>query len=132
MTATNLAGTTNSVSSATSLVGSISTPVVKHNHAPTITFLSLRRVGARVYARFSLCDDAPKLVTVVETDHMAGRLGYTRRFSVAPQPCGTHARNWMLIPRFQHPGLFTATLRAIDKSGASSPTVHRTIPFHAV
>ncbi len=134
VTAQNLAGSTNATSSASSLVASNTTPtpVTHRNHAPTIRFLSLRRVGERVYARFSLCDDAPKNVTVVETDHMAGRLGYTRRFSIAPQPCGTHARNWMLIQRFRHAGNFTATLRAVDKSGASSRTVSRTIRFHAV
>jgi hypothetical protein len=132
VTATNRAGSTNATSSATSLVASISTPVATHNHAPTVRFLSLRRVGHRVYARFSLCDDSPKNVAVVETDHMAGRLGYTHRFSIAAQPCGTHARNWVLIPRLRHAGLFTATLHAVDTSGASSRTVSRTIRFHAV
>ena len=91
----------------------------------------MRRVGVRVYARFSLCDDAPKAITVVETDLMPDRLGYSRHFSVVPQPCGTQARSWMLIKRFRHPGRFTATLRAIDKSGASSPTVRLTTYFHA-
>ena len=61
-----------------------------------------------------------KAVTVIERDSMPGRLGYVRRFSVTPVPCGTHARNWKLIPRFHHQGRFTATLRAVDKSGASS------------
>ena len=76
-----------------------------------------------------MCDDSPKLVTVIERDVMPGRLGYVRRFAVAPVPCGTHARSWMLIPRFRHAGRFTSTLRAVDKSGASSRTVSRTIYF---
>lgn len=134
VTATNLGGTTNAVASATSLVVTnvpAPTPVAKGNRAPTIKYLSLRRVGGRVYARFSVCDDSPKKVTVVERDVMPNRLGYVRHFSVTPQPCGmTQSRNWMLIPRFRHAGRFTSSLRAVDKSGASSRTVARTIFLH--
>jgi hypothetical protein len=133
VTATNLTGSTNAVSAPTSLVAGISTtpPVLRHNHAPTIRFVSLRRVGVRVYARFSLCDDAPMAITLVETDMMPDRLGYSRHFSVMPEPCGTRTRSWILINRFRHAGRFTATLRAIDRSGASSLTVRRTIDFGA-
>ena len=125
VTATNLAGSTNATSSATSLVGSGSTPTPVVEPQPRsddqvplaspcgraclCTLQPLRRLGEDGH--------------VIETDHMAGRLGYTRRFSINGQPCGTHARNWMLISRFHHTGLFTATLRAVDKSGASSRTV---------
>ncbi len=130
VTATNLSGSTNATSAPTGLVASDSTPpIVKHNHAPTIKFVGLRRLGGRIYARFSLCDDSAKAVTVIERDSMPGRLAYVRRFSVAPVPCGTHARNWKLIPRFHHQGRFTATLRAVDKSGASSRTVGRSLFF---
>jgi hypothetical protein len=134
VTATNLAGTTNAVSSPTSLVNSNVTapaPTPAANKAPTIKFFSLKRVGNRVYARFSLCDDSSRNVTVVERDVMAGRLGYVRRFSIAPKPCGTHARNWMLIPRFHHAGKFTSSLHAVDKAGASSRTVSRSIFFNS-
>jgi len=135
VTATNLGGTTNAVSAATSLVASnvptpAPAPAPKANHAPTISYLSLRRLGGRVYARFRVCDDSPKKVTVVERDVMPGRLGYVRRFSVQAQPCGTQSRNWLLIPRFRHTGRFTSSLRAVDKSGASSRTVSRTIFLH--
>ncbi len=132
VTATNLSGSTNATSGQTSLVGGITPITIRHNHAPTIRFVSLRRSGARVYARFSVCDDSTKNVTVVEHDVLTGRLGYTRRFAVAPAPCGTHARSWMLIPRFRHAGRFTSSLRAVDKSGASSQTVSRTLHFTGV
>jgi hypothetical protein len=69
-------------------------------------------------------------VTVIERDVMRGRLGYSRRFSVVPVPCGTHARSWHLIARFHHAARFTSTLRAVDKSGASSRTVSRSLFFH--
>ncbi|HEY4347651.1 MAG TPA: hypothetical protein VGM80_08670 [Gaiellaceae bacterium] len=132
VTATNLAGSANATSSPTSTVtsGSAPPPVVGHNHAPTIKFVSFKRVGHRLYARFTLCDDSSKNVTVIEHDIMPGRLGYTRRFSIAPRPCGTHARNWMLIPRYRHHGRLTSTLRAVDKSGATSRTVSRSLFFH--
>ena len=99
------------------------------NHAPTIAYVGLKRVGSRIYARFRLCDDAAKAVTVIERDLMRGRLGYTRRFAVMPVPCGQHSRSWHLIGRFRHPGRYTTTLRAVDKSGASSRTVSRSLYF---
>jgi hypothetical protein len=132
VSATNLAGSTNASSAATGLVAGTSTtppPVTHRNHAPTLAYVGLRRVGFRVYARFSVCDDASKAVTLIERDLMPGRLGYTRRFSVIPVPCGTHARSWHLIGRFHHQGRFTSTLRAVDKSGASSRTVSRSLFF---
>jgi hypothetical protein len=130
VTATNLSGSTNATSAPTALVGgNTPPPVVAKNHAPTIHFVGLRRLGGRIYARFSVCDDSAKAVTVIERDSMPGRLGYVRRFSVAPQPCGTHARNWKLIPRFHHHGRFTASLHAVDKSGASSRTTSRSLFF---
>jgi hypothetical protein len=130
VTAKNLSGDTNAVSSASQLVGSnvpAPAPATKVNHRPTIKFMSLKRLGNRVYARFRVCDDSPKKVTVIEHDFMRGRLGYTRRFAVQAQPCGTQSRNWLLIPRFRHAGKFTSSLRAVDKSGASSRTVSRSI-----
>jgi hypothetical protein len=138
VTATNLAGSTNATSTATGLVQSNGTPAptptptpTAHNHAPTLSYVALKRVGLRIYARFRLCDDAAKNVTVIERDSMPGRLGFVRRFSVMPVPCGQHSRSWHLIGRFQHAGRFTSTLRAVDKSGATSRTVHRSIFFNA-
>ena len=56
------------------------------------------------------------------------RLSYTRRFStlVAPQPCGVYTRNWVPVPRFRGHGRYTITLKARDKSGSTSASVHRT------
>src|SRR5262249_54166567 len=93
VTATNLAGSTNASSAAAGLVQSDATPAppppptpTAHNHAPSITYVGLRRLGSRIYARFRLCDDHATPVTVIERDSMPGRLGYVRRFSVMPQP----------------------------------------------
>lgn len=131
VTATNASGSAKAVSSAqTAAVVAITAPVIViKNHAPTISFVSLKRVGLRIYARFNSCDDATKAITVIQHDRLALRLGYTRRFSVAGKPCGTHARNWSLIQRFRGTGKYTVTLRAVDKSGASSRTVTRSMFF---
>ncbi len=139
VTATNSSGSASSTSAATSVVTNSSTTTTMttttttttsaHNKAPTLSYVSLRRVGARVYARFHSCDDSTKAITVIETDHKTGQASYTRRFSVAGRPCGTHARTWLLAPRFRH-GHYISTLRAVDKAGASSRSVSRSL-YHS-
>jgi hypothetical protein len=100
---------------------------VPGDKAPTISFLSLKRVGFRLYARFRVCDDSGTRVTVTERDNKARALAYTRRFSVTPQSCGTYARNWSLIKRFRSPGRLVATLRAADQAGHLSRLVSRSV-----
>jgi hypothetical protein len=104
---------------------------VRHrNHAPTIAFLSLRHAGhVGVYARFRVCDDSRKRVLVIQHDAKARVLGYTRRFAVTPVTCRTASRHWVPAARFRTPGRLVITLRAVDKSGASSRTVSRALRF---
>jgi hypothetical protein len=134
VSATNLAGSTNAVSAATATVATltapppVATPAPRSHLRPTIAFLSLHRIGFRIYARFRVCAQSTRPVIVIETDLMAGRLSYSRTFAV-PAACGTNARSWTLVARFRHPGLFISTLRAVDHSGASSPRVHRSVGF---
>jgi len=99
------------------------------NKAPSISFLSLKRLGVRVYVRFRVCDDAFKPVTTIQRDVKPGVLAYTRRFSAMAKPCQSHSRNWLLPPRFRH-GRYIVQLHAVDKSGKSSQTVSRSI-YHA-
>lgn len=101
------------------------TTTVAGNSSPTITFISLRRVGVKVYARFRVCDDSAGRVTVVERDNKAHTVSYTRRFAVTPLSCGTYARSWVLIKRFRTRGHLVVTLRAQDASGASSRLVSK-------
>jgi hypothetical protein len=104
------------------------TTTVAGNQAPHITFLSLRRIGLRVYARFRVCDDHLGKITVVERDQKAGALSYTRRFSVyRTLSCGTFSRHWIPAARFRTKGRYVVTLRAIDKSGAMSRLVSRSL-----
>jgi len=132
VTAKSSSGSSTASSDATAIVvsaGGGTTTIVTstHNRAPSISFLSLKRVGGRIYARFRVCDDSPGKVTIIEHDAKAHVQGYTRRFAVTR--CGTYSRHWTLIRRFNHAGRFTVSLRAMDKSRKVSRTVHRSLTF---
>lgn len=101
-------------------------PAKVRNRPPSIRFFSLHRVGLRVYARFRVCDDGFKPITIVQRDLELGVAAYTRRFANQARPCRTTSRSWTPPARFHH-GRYTATLRAVDKSGRSSTTVSRSI-----
>jgi hypothetical protein len=100
-------------------------PIV--NTRPALRLISVRFLGSRVYARFRICDDSSKNVTIIQKDVRPGRAAYTRRFSTlaAPDPCGVYTRNWLPAQRFRGPGRYTVTLTARDKSGLSSPTARK-------
>jgi hypothetical protein len=126
-------GVAYSASSPTAVIGggtttSTVTTTVQGNKAPTIVFLSLRRVGVRVYARFRVCDDRLGRLTVIERDNKARALPATRRFGVIrTASCGTFARSWIPAARFRTKGRYVVTLRAQDTSGALSRIVSRSL-----
>ena len=127
VTAKNTEGPGTARSASTDLVQPIEPVVTPGNKAPTLKFISLRRVGVRVYARFTVCDDAAKAVSVIERDAKAGALAYTRKFAVTPSSCVTATRSWLPASRFRTKGRFVVTLRAVDKSGASSKFASRSL-----
>jgi hypothetical protein len=127
VTARNAKGSTSRISTPSDVVEPLPVIHTAGNKAPTITFLSLKRLGVRVYARFRVCDDAAKGVTIVERDAKAGALAYVRRFTVTPNQCVVATRSWKPAPRFRTKGRFVVTLRAIDKSRASSRFVARSM-----
>jgi Ig domain of plant-specific actin-binding protein len=97
------------------------TTTVQGNHAPTVKFISLRRIGVRVYARFRICDDTPGAITVVARDNKARVLSATHRFHVTLQvDCSSYARSWIPPRRFRGSGRLVVSLRAIDSDGALS------------
>ena len=123
--AKNAQGSAAARSTATDLVEPLQPEVTPGNKAPTIKFLSLRRIGIRVFARFTVCDDGAKAVSVIERDAKRSQLAYVRKYSVVPSSCRTATRSWVPAPRFRTRGTFVVTLRAVDKSGASSKFVSR-------
>jgi hypothetical protein len=134
VTAHNLSGSTaSSTSDATaSVVASPGVTVtVPGNRAPSLSFLSLKRVGNLIYSRFRVCDDSTARVKVTEHDVKIGVNGYVRFFAVAAKPCATYSRHWGLASRFRH-GRYTATLQARDRQGATSPVRKKTLTFPAV
>jgi hypothetical protein len=113
----NTATTTNSI-----------TTTVHGNKAPTIVFISLKRVGVRVFARFRVCDDGLGRITVIERDNKAKALAYQRRYRITrTASCGTFTRNWIPAPRFRTRGRYVVTLRAVDTSNALSRIVSRSL-----
>jgi hypothetical protein len=130
VTAKNAEGPTAARSAATELVQLVQPTASPGNSAPRIKFLSLRRLGLRVYARFTVCDDGAKAISVIERDSKPGTLAYVRKYSVVPHSCTTATRSWVPASRFRTRGTFVVTLRAVDKSGASSRFATRTLVRH--
>jgi len=125
VTARNGNGAATVRSTPSDLVEPLRVVAAPQDRAPRVTIVSLKRLGARVYVRFRVCDDAPKAVEVVERDSKPGYLAYSRKFNVVPRSCVVATRSFMPAPRFRTHGRYTVTLTAVDKSGkASRPVSH--------
>jgi hypothetical protein len=124
VTARNEKGTGTSTSGVTAIVAPAAAIT---NSRPTLRLISVRVLGATVYARFRICDDSAKNLTIIQTDTRPGVPSYTRRFStlIPPRPCGVYTRKWVPAPRFRPRD--TIILRARDKSGLMSLPARRTI-----
>ena len=98
------------------------------NRRPTISIISIRFTGARVYARFRVCDDTPRNLAILVTETRPGVAVANRRFAtrVPPKPCGAYTRSWLPAQRFRGAGRYTITLRARDTSGLTSAPARRT------
>ena len=133
MKASNKFGSTTATSNFTSIVTAntqttttVITTTVPGAQPPAIRFLSLRRVGMKLYARFRVCHSSGGRVTVTERDNKARTLAYARHFVVRPVGCATYLRSWMVISRFRSPaGRLVVTLRASDSAGRLSRLVSR-------
>ncbi len=98
------------------------------NARPTVTLVSVRFLGARLYARFRICDDSPRNLTILATDSRPGKVSQTRRFTtrIAPNPCGVYTRNWVPAVRFRGTGRYTVTIAVRDTSARTSAPVRKT------
>lgn len=127
VTARNSNGSATVRSSASDIVQPLPVAAAPRDKAPTVSLLSLKRLGVRVYVRFRVCDDSPKAVEVIERDSKPGYLAYSRRFSVVPNSCVVATRSFVPAPRFRTRGRYTVTLTAVDKSGKASRSVTHTL-----
>ena len=130
VTAKNLAGSTTVNSEISAVVKAPTTPTpppTTTNHRPTIAILSVRFVGATVYARFRVCDDSRRNLSIIQRDSKPKVPSYTRRFRtlVPPRTCAALTRHWLPAARFRH-GRYTLTLTARDFAGLTSRPVSRT------
>jgi hypothetical protein len=110
---------------------STTTTTVQGNKPPTITFISLKWVGRRAFARFRVCDDGLGRITVIERDNKARALASERRFRIMrTASCGTYSRSWIPATRFRTTGRYIVTLRGVDTSNALSRIVSRSLVKH--
>ena len=119
----------NGSGSALSAPSAIAVPAVPiTNERPTVRLVSVRFLGARVYARFRVCDDSPRNLTILATESRPGKASYTRRFTtrVAPDPCGVYTRSWVPVPRLRGKGRYTVSIAVRDTSGRTSAPVRKT------
>ena len=124
VTAKNANGVGTASSAATAVVEPVSTLPAG---PPKVTIVSVRFLGATIYARFRVCSQSLRSVAVLETDSRPGKLSYNRTFSTltTPLPCGVYDRHWVPAARFRGPGRYTLTLRAREHSGATSLPARR-------
>lgn len=118
----------NGSGSATSSPSGIVVPSVPVTNArPTVKLISARFLGNRMYARFRICDDSPRNLTILATDSRPGRVSQTRRFTtrIAPNPCGVYTRSWVPAARFRGKGRYTVTIAVRDTSGRTSAPVRK-------
>jgi hypothetical protein len=84
-------------------------------------FISLKRSGVRVFARFRVCDDQTGPITVIERDNKNRVLSVTRRWHLSlPASCVVYSKNWVPARAFRTRGRYVVSLRAVDAQGRLS------------
>lgn len=127
VTAKNAKGYTSATSPSSDQVQLVQPVVVAGNKTPRLRFISLKRLGNHVYARFSVCDDSGR-ISVLERDSKTATLGYVRKYSVTTTSCVTATRSWTPAPRFRiKGGTLHVSLQAVDKSGKRSAILSRSL-----
>ena len=98
------------------------------NRAPSLLFISLKRSGSRVFARFRVCDDHTGRITVIERDNKNRVLSVTRRWHVSlPSSCVVYSKSWIPGRAFRTSGRYVVSLRAVDAQGRLSLTRSRAL-----
>jgi fibronectin-binding autotransporter adhesin len=113
--------TTTTTVTTTKTTTTTATTTVHGNRAPSISFLSLRRVRVRVYVRFRVCDDGLGTIHVTARESKNRVLSASHRFTVTrTTACSVFSRSWKRAARFSRVGRYVVTLRAQDTSRALS------------
>jgi hypothetical protein len=130
VTAHSSGGATTAASNASATVTSTTTTVTTTtttttttpgNKAPSLLFVSLKRIGVRVFARFRVCDDQTGPITVIERDSKNRVLSVTRRWHLSlPSSCVVYAKSWVPGRAFRTRGRYVVSLRAVDAQGRLS------------
>lgn len=99
------------------------------NDRPTVTMISAKFLGARIYVRFRICDDDARNLRIAATDSKPRAGTQTRRFTtrIAPKPCGVYTRSWVPARKFRTKGRYTVTISVRDTAGNQSTPKRRTI-----
>jgi len=109
------------VTSTTTTVTTTTTTTVPGNKAPSLLFISLKRSGSRVFARFRICDDQTGRITVIERDNKNRVLSVTRRWHLSlPTSCVVYSKSWIPGRAFRTRGRYVVSLRAVDAQGRLS------------
>jgi hypothetical protein len=118
----NASGTvTSTTTTVTATTTTTTTTTTPGNRAPSLLFISLKRSGLRVFARFRVCDDHTGRNTVIERDNKNRVLSVTRRWHVAlPSSCVAYAKSWIPGRAFRTSGRYVVSLRAVDAQGRLS------------
>jgi hypothetical protein len=132
VTAHNASGSTSTASSdLTAVVGGNTTTVVQTtttsttvvNRAPTLSLLSAKRVGIKVYIRYRSCDDRSSHVSILARETKQGLSG-RHRFTATG--CGVHSRSYVVAKLFRT-GTIRVSVQATDTSGKSSRVYSRLV-----
>lgn len=126
---TTVASSTSDIVTTTS-VTTTTTVTAPSPRAPKLSFISLKRSGHYVYARYRVCTQLAGRVRITEHDYKARALPYTRHFTVYTPSCNAFHKKWLLLPRYRHPGRYAVTLRAADRAGRLSRLVSRSLLIH--
>src|SRR5581483_7834549 len=106
------------------------TPAPPVNHAPRLSYLSLRIRHGRAYARFRICDDRTGRITIVERDNHNRVLSVTHRFHVTlVASCNSYAKSWILRRGFRTRGRYVSSARAVDAQGRLGLIKSRSVTF---
>jgi hypothetical protein len=140
VTAHSSGGQTTVASAASATVTSTTTTVTtttttttttSGNRAPSLLFISLKRSGSRVFARFRVCDDRTGRITVIERDNKNRVLSVTRRWHVSlPSSCVVYSKSWIPGRAFRTSGRYVVSLRAVDAQGRLSLLRSRALIRH--